>query len=307
MGLKRFCWLGLLVIFLQGIALADEPLSAIKIAGVDPRFRVAQDYFAGLLQKALIRGANGRPVPPLLEQQLMEQERATQELIRGRLLDVYWMGTNSFRETHLRAIKIPLTRGLLSYRRFIIDQAAAEKFRAINNIDQLKQLIACQGRGWPDTLILRASGLRVREIIDVDHIYQGLSSGVCDYYPRGYFEVLSELNTFGTKYPRLTSEDNILLHYPFAIYYFVHRDNKELADWISQGLERMIDSGEFMEFMQAQALTSMVFPLNFGTKWRIFELNNTDLPPDTDYQNPRYWFQSADFGVRPANFPVKLP
>lgn len=301
MGLKRFCWLWLLVIFWQGIVWADGPLEAIKIAGVDPRFRVAQDYFAGLLQKALIRGADGRPVPPLLEQQLMEQERATQELIRGRLLDVYWMGTNSFRETHLRAIKIPLTRGLLGYRRFIIDQAAVEKFRAINNIDQLKQLVACQGRGWPDTLILRAAGLRVREISAYDHIYQSLSSGVCDYYPRGYFEVPSELTTFRKDYPGLANENSILLHYPFAIYYFVNRDNEELATWIERGLERMIDSGEFLAFMHQQPLTASIFPLKLGNNWRIFELSNAEVPSDTDYQNPRYWFQPEDFGVRPAN------
>ncbi len=303
---KRFIGLGLWLILGAGWAmadeaqstadgLADEPRTSVKIAGVDPRFRVAQDYFAGLLQKALIRGADGRKVPVLLEQQLMEQERATQELIRGRLLDVYWMGTDNYRESNLRAIRIPLTRGLLGYRRFIISKDDEQKFESLKTLDELSKLMACQGKGWPDTLVLRAAGLRVREIIDYDHIFKSLNSGACDYFPRGYFEVPSELQSFTALYPKLTNEKSILLHYPFALYFFVNRNNEDLALWIERGLERMIDSGEFMAFMHSQALTKSVFPLKLGNNWRVFDLVNGNIPRDTDYQNPRYWFQPEDF------------
>jgi len=296
-GFKHIHWLALAALLLSSLLQAETP-DALKIPGVDPRFRVAQDYFTGLLQKALIRGANGRPVPALLEQQIMEQERATRELMRGRLLDVYWMGSNSFREANLRAIKIPLTRGLLGYRRFIIANAKESRFGEVRSLQDLKSMVACQGMDWPDTKVLRHAGLRVRELALQDTIFKGLSNGLCDYYPRGYFEIDSDLHTFKPSYPLITHEKTILLHYPESVYFFVNRAHEDWAQWIEAGLNRMIDSGEFLEFMRQHPLTASSFPLQLGHYQRVFELTNPDLPPDTDFRNPRYWFQAGDFIAR---------
>lgn len=115
-----FC-LWLLLLGIPGLANEQSPPKLV-IPDTAEAFRVPQSYFTGLLRKALIKGADGRPVPLLLEQPVLEQGRATTELIRGRLIDVYWMGTNKQREAELRPIRIPLTRGLVGYRQFVINR-----------------------------------------------------------------------------------------------------------------------------------------------------------------------------------------
>ena len=256
-------------------------------------FRIPQSYFTGLLRKALVNGANGRPVPLLLEQPFVEQGRATSELLRGRLIDVYWMGTNKKRETELRAIPIPLSRGLLGFRRFAIHRDKIPVFDRIRTREDLISLRACQGSNWPDTAIMRASGLSVRELANIDTVYRYLANGTCDYFPRGHYEIEYELAERASLYPHLVVYDGLMLYYPFAMYFFVSHDNEELGKWIEQGLERMIDTGEFLAFMQQHPLTASSFPLARPNS-RIIAIPNQEMEGRLDYKNQRYWFQLED-------------
>lgn len=107
-----------------GLLLLSIPVAAntppLKIPKNIYVYDVRHDYYKKLLEKALIRGANGREIPQLQETSFMDQARVIQELNRGNLVDVFWMGTSILREQKLRAIKVPLERGLIGYRRFII-------------------------------------------------------------------------------------------------------------------------------------------------------------------------------------------
>jgi hypothetical protein len=260
-------------------------------------FRIHQSYFTSLLRKALVKGADGRPVPLLLEQPVMDQGRATTELIRGRLMDVYWMGTNKQREKDLRAIRIPLVRGLLGFRRFVIHKNQQTVFDKVNNLADLKALKACQALDWPDTAIMRTAGLQVRELANIEIIYKHLSKGTCDYFPRGYFEVESEVAERADLYPDLMIHDQLVLHYPFAIYFFVSPDNEILALWLERGLNRMIDSGELLVFMKKHPLTASLFPLA-RPGLRIIHIPNPEMEGNTEYENARYWVQPKEFIIR---------
>ncbi len=264
---------------------------------------VRHDYYIGLLQQALIKGANGREVPLLEQTSFMDQERAAYELNRGKLIDIYWMGTNISREQKLRAIRIPLERGLIGYRSFIIRADQHSDFDAIahaaasSRLGLLKRKVACQGLGWPDVDIMRAAGLHVITSPGFEELYKRLAAGRCDYFPRGYFEVESELNDRASEYPSLQHYPSLVLHYTFPIYFFVKKDNEALAQWIEQGLEKMIDTGELLAYMKNHPLTSHVFPLNKKSASQVvIDIPNPYLSADTDYSNARYWFQPADFG-----------
>lgn len=125
---------------------------------------------------------------------------------------------------------------------------------------------------------------------------QQLAGKRCDYFPRGYFEVDPELKSFGQRYPRLQHHNSLILYYLYAIYFFVSHKNEALAQWIEQGLEKMIDDGELLAHMKRYPLTSHVFPLqNAFAPWNIIQIPNPSLSADTDTTNPRYWFQPSDF------------
>lgn len=253
---------------------------------------VAQSYYLQLLRLALHSGADGRAVPAIQEITQMEQGRAVTELRRGQLIDIYWMGVSSQRDESLKMIPIPLDRGLLGFRRLIIRNDALPLFSEIETPDDLKKLIACQGLDWPDVGILRASNFRVTESSGFEGMYKQLVAGRCDYLPRGLFEAIPELVQRKDRYPALTIYNDVLIHYPFAVYFFVSPNNEPLAKWITTGLERMIDSGEFQRFMVTHPLMSHVFPLEENIRPKlIFDIPNPLLPKNTDYKNTRYWIQ----------------
>ena len=287
--------LGILLLAVA-VNLAAAELSVIKIPRQQPNMDIARDYYVQLLHMTLINGAAGRAVPELRETTLMEQERAISELNRGGLVDVYWMGTSLERERQLRAIRIPLDRGLLGYRRLIVHAEHRAQFESITKLEDLKNLTACQGHDWPDVDILRAAGMKVSTSPGFEVLYQQLAAKRCDYFPRGYFEANSELKERAQLYPQLQNHDSLILYYPYAIYFFVKKDNETLAQWIEQGLEKMIDEGELLEHMKNHPLTSHVFPLDTLNKSRrIIYISNPLLPADTNYSNSRYWFQPSDF------------
>lgn len=289
---------------------ADEPVPAsapavppvvapvpvqIKVPRAPVEYAVAQDYFIGLARLALQEGANGRPVPPVVETVQMEQGRIIHELDRAALVDLYWVGTSSEREQKLRAVRIPLARGLLGFRRFIIRRDMAEQFARVSSLEDLRQYRACQGLGWPDSDILRAAGLQVTELAGYGNLFRALVGHRCDYFPRGYFETASEMALHQPQHPELMVFEPLVLHYPFALYFFVGAKNEALAQWLELGLERMIDSGKLLAYMHEHPYTRDVLPLTSGPDWRWIFLPNPILSPDTDYRNARYWFRPEDF------------
>jgi ABC-type amino acid transport substrate-binding protein len=280
---KQLCVLYML--FLSVISCAQELRIQKAMAG-----DVIHSYYKQLLIMALEKNANGRVVPILKEIPVYEQGRATSQIIEGQQLDIFWVGTDTQREIELRAIRIPLDRGLLGFRRFIIHKSMRAKFDQVNSIDDLKGLIGCQGLNWPDTLILRNSGLRIKEVAGFESLFQLVVAKRCDYFPRGIAEADIEISERSEKYPELMVYESLIVHYPFTIYFFVNKKNEELAQWIEQGLEKLIDSGEFYTYMQSHPFTASTIPLPTEQSVQYFRIPNPLLSSDTPINNSKYWF-----------------
>lgn len=255
----------------------------------------SSSYHIELLQKALHKAANGRSVPRLEVTMAMEQGRAAHELALGRTIDIFWMGADKERNQTLRVIPIPLERGLLGYRQFIVRKASLAEFKQVKSLQDLTRFTACQGAQWPDTNILRDAQLPVVTSTGYERLFRQIAAGRCDYFPRGFHEINIELAQRAKKYPELVIFESVMLHYPFASYFFVKKDNKALADWVEQGLEKMIDDGELIIHMQKHRHTERAFPLVTTPARRVISIPNNDFPGEQDYTNRRYWFQPDDF------------
>ncbi|WP_088329153.1 hypothetical protein [Lacimicrobium sp. SS2-24] len=287
-------WMLLALLFLTTSGLAQKQ---IQIPGPRSAYDISHDYHVSLLKLALEAGAKGRPVPPIRASLDMVEGRALRELAKGKWLDLYWLGTDVSKEQQLHAIKIPTTRGLIGFRKFLIHRDSTERLEQVESLAQLRSLVACQGNDWADTQILRQAGLKVTTTPSYESLFDMLQARRCDYFPRGYHDHKKELQLRAQHYPELISYDGILLHYPFAVYFFTNNDNHELAHWIETGLEKLIDSGRFLSFMQQHPLTAHIFPLNEQPSTHYFRIDNPLLPQQTNYNNPRYWFRPQDFGL----------
>lgn len=211
------------------------------------------------------------------------------------------MGTDRDKEQQLRAIRIPLERGLMGFRMLTIRQSQFDKFNQISSLQQLHKLTACQGLSWPDTKILQHAGLKVLTSPVYENLFKQVNAGRCDYFPRGLHEGQTELRERAALYPELVRYPNLMLHYPFAIYFFTGKQNETLAQWIEHGLEMMIADGELLAHMQQHPLTAHVFPLSQFRMQHWLELSNPGLSPDARYLDRRYWFVPADFSASQLN------
>lgn len=277
------------------LALAAAETPELRIAKPRSLDDPAYLYFTGLLQAALQKAANGRAVPSLVTTIEMAEERMVRELRADRSIDIFWLGGSKARAVDLLVVPIPLERGLVGYRQFIIRKERVTAFDAINTLADLTKFKACHGAQWGDTEILRAAKLPMVTSVNYESLFKQLAAGRCDYFPRGIHQGEVEVAQRAAAYPDLMVYQPLILHYTFATYFYVHPKNKVLAQWLQDGLEQMIDGGELIAYMQQQEHTRHAFPLNGSGNKRFLSLANANLPDFSDEKNTRYWFQPSDF------------
>ncbi len=92
-------------------------------------------YYADLLRLALDKTVNSDgPYKCKMTKRNMMQKRAIASLEAGREIDVVWTMTSKNREKILLPIRIPILKGLLGHRIFIIRKQDREKFALVNTL-----------------------------------------------------------------------------------------------------------------------------------------------------------------------------
>ncbi|MDX1677491.1 hypothetical protein [Arsukibacterium sp.] len=293
---RIFCWLGL------STHLAFAAATPLTITVPAPRslHDISHDYHMRLLNMALAN--SGIEHDKVIIQQIpaISEGRAKVELIKGSLINLYWLGAETSLADDLIAIEIPTTRGLIGFRKFIIAKTQQQDFAAISSLSALSVKVACQGQHWADTTILSQAGLRVTTSVNYEALFKMVALGRCDYFPRGYHDVLLELEQRSAAYPELMRFDDIMLHYPFAVFFYVSKSAPELAAKLQTGMEIAAKQGQISELMRQHPLTKSVFPLIKGKPQYFFSIPNPTMS-FTDIDNPVYWITPADFGITDLN------
>lgn len=220
----------------------------------------------------------------------MTSLRYSQELMAGRTPNVIWTSTSIERETHLRPIRIPLRKGLLSYRVSLTRAENQEKIDRVTSLDDLANLTLAQGTGWGDIQVYETNGLTVATS-EYESLFRMIDAGRVDIFPRGIGEVFDEWEIRREALPNLTIEPNLLLYYPWPYYFFVKKDNVALAERLETGLLRMIEDGSFDAIFwrfHGEAIDRARLQ-----ERRVIELTNPLLPPDTPLNDSRLWYQPS--------------
>ncbi|MBT7757527.1 MAG: hypothetical protein HN732_09390, partial [Rhodospirillaceae bacterium] len=160
------------------------------------------------------------------------------------------MGTNPKLETQHRAIYFPIYLGIGSgYRLFLARKDLQDRLRAVRNLKDLQNFSIVQGMHWSDVAILRNAGLEIQEVARKSLLWKMTEIGRYDLFPRGMFEIFEEHANYKKQLPNLIVDDHLLITYPFAIYYFVNKDNDELAAAIEAGLRAAYHGGELQDLL----------------------------------------------------------
>jgi Bacterial extracellular solute-binding proteins, family 3. len=214
--------------------------------------------------------------------------KAMRQLRENREVNVVWSMTDSQREKELTPIRIPIAKGLIGLRVFVINQNKKAKFDDVLSLTDMRKLVPIQGEEWPDTKILQANGFNVFTVPEFREAYDMIKQGKGDFFPRSVMEVDAELEAEGRR-NNFYLEPSMALYYPTAMYYFVSGSNKTLANLIETGLNRAIEDGSFdalFESTYAPILESL------GVNERkIFTLENPLLPIETPLTNSALWYK----------------
>ncbi|EGY01955.1 hypothetical protein AZA_88275 [Nitrospirillum viridazoti Y2] len=252
-------------------------------SGDDPR----ADYPLGLLRLALDKMGARYTLRP--SDTLMERTRAVAALKAGAVINLAWVGSNAELERELRPIRIPIYRGLLGYRLFIIRKQDQARFTDVHTLDDLRRLTAGQGLGWTDVDIFQAAGLPV-ETFRYDLLFRLMQQGRLDYFPRSASEIYAELAAHSADCPDLTVEDSLLLVYRLPLYFFTSKKDEALAATIEEGLRRAYDDGSFLKyFNEHPAIRKLLAEAHLETRRRI-DIPNPVQSPETAALPDKYWF-----------------
>lgn len=213
------------------------------------------------------------------------------------LLDVMWTATSAEREKRALPVRIPLLKGLIGHRVFVIRKTDVERFAQLDRLEDLARLTAVQGLAWPDVDILRNAGLKVENLVWRKSLYKMVSSGIVDYYPRSVLEVLDEWKSEFE--PDLVIEQKHLLIYPSAMYFFVRRENAQLASRLSLGLTKAIEDGTFDRLFLAEPSHQKALSTFLNEKRRVHFINNPLLPEATPLEDESLWYTSYQSTEKP--------
>ena len=241
------------------------------------------EYPIALLQLALEKAGASAELQPSAEP--MSKSRALLLLNTRAGIDVVWTMTSEERERQYLPVRIPIYRGLGSYRLLLIRAADQQKFSDINQPKVLYHTRFAQVHDWIDTEILRAGKFSVLAVSQYENLFQMLLKNRVDAVPRGVLEIEAEAQTW--QQHGLAIENSWLIQYPGAVYFFVEKSQTELAATIERGLGRAIDDGSFLRLFDQffrQHLDKMLLQQR-----KVIRLANPFLPAATPLNNQALW------------------
>jgi len=216
------------------------------------------------------------------------QVKIMEEVTNGKL-DAFWNSSNADKENDYIPVRIPLYKGLLGNRIFIIHKDNQAKFDNIKTLDDLKSITIGQGKTWADTKILESNGLNVVKANKYESLFLMVDGGRFDAFSRGVHEPFGEL----ANHPNLkdlTVEKHLMLVYRMPFYLFVSKDNKTLAKDLEAGLNAAIADGSFDQvFFSDPAVQDVMAKADMKNRRAIY-LDNPTLSKETPLDRKELWF-----------------
>jgi hypothetical protein len=233
----------------------------------------------------------------------MNFQRAAAEVEAGQKgrLNIVARATNPDLERRLRAIPLPLDKGLLGYRLFLIMPDTQDRLdEKVRNINDLKQFSIGQASTWTDARILEDNHFRTVLADSYEGLFQMLGARRFDLFSRGVIEIASEWRAHKDQIPGLAIEKQLILAYPMPRYFFVPRTDEgaRMAARLEEGLRLMAKSGEFNRLYNRYKKL-MLRDVNLSGR-TVFRLTNTQLSDKAPPLNDPFWWDKLAAELAPA-------
>ena len=212
-------------------------------------------------------------------------------------LDVMWSGTDQEKDQRMNPIRIPVLKGLLGHRIFLIRSADRARFANIDTFQDLLNYKAGQGTFWGDTQILKNANIPTVTTIKYKNLFPMLEGSRFDYFPRALHEPFIEVENHPDL--DLVVDENIMLVYPYAMFFYVNKQNSELHSLIYTGLEASIQDGSYDALFFSNTMIQDVLTKANLSQRQVFRIENPFLHPDTPLDRAEFWLNINKLPLKP--------
>lgn len=223
--------------------------------------------------------------------QILTDGRKTRRVAKGEL-SLKWASVSKKVNDALLPVQIPIFKGLMGYRIFVIRKGEHDRFSKVNTVENLKAFRAGTGKSWGDRFVLEKAGLPVITSTRGRFLWGMLISKRFDYLPLGLHEPWDDIS----RYPEeLSVEQTLMVSYPMALYFYVKKDNDTLFTLISEGMEAAIKDGSYDKNLYQSKIMVDAAKYTQINQRRIITIANPFMPLDTPYHRKEYWIEPQTF------------
>lgn len=196
-------------------------------------------------------------------------------------------------EEHFEIVPIPINRGIVGYRIFLIHKNMQKEFSKISSLADLQASMLAAGQGrWTDVDILEENKLPVIVGNNYEGLFGMLMLDRFDYFPRGVNEVFNELEEMQTKYSEMQIEETIALYYHLPRVLVTNKGNTSFANRVERGLKAIIKDGTHRKIWLKHNQENLI-KSNLD-KRKVFYLKNSMVLPNLPYNQKEYWYQPGE-------------
>lgn len=229
--------------------------------------------------------------------------REAREVEKGRLR-LMWAGSAPIAEAKLRAVRIPVFKGLLGYRVLIIRSDDQARFSRVNSVEQLISFTAGVGETWADRAILEAANMPIVTSAYGPQLWPMLIKQRFDYMAFGIFEAWQH---FPEQSNSLGVEKSLILHYPISFYFYVNKEDDQLHEILTRGMELAITDGSYDRMLFQSALMKKAVKSTKISSRHVLKLPNPNMPQDTPLHIEKFWMSPYELEKAVLSANAKQP
>lgn len=232
---------------LPSASLAKDTIKMLKpLLAIDKRVKHKEEVIIRALE---LTNPEYGPYEFLTVNVDMTPGRALAATKSGKIINLFIAPHNAIWNESTIPIKVPIRKGLLSYRLLLVNKHNLHKFKNVQNIEDLKHLTAGLQSDWLITEIFKDLGYKVAISHNFEGLFQMLEMGRFDYFPRTIYEIYDELARRQADLPNVVIEPNLALYTPMETYVYVSKSAPRIAKRMHDGLTELLTSGELKQIL----------------------------------------------------------
>lgn len=231
--------------------------------------------------------------------------RTTRSVANGDM-SLKWASASHNVTSELRAIPIPIFKGLMGYRILVIKNGNQAFFEDIDSLESAKRMRVGLGSSWGDLAIFQHAGFHVETAQRGRLLWNMLIKERFDALPLELHAPWQHLEKFPGK---LAVEEHLLIHYPMSLHFFVNKRDDHLYQLIKKGMEIAIQDGSYDTLLyQSKVMRITAEKTNIQNR-KIIKLNNPEYPFTNSLARKAYWLDPSKLAedVRRAQAQKETP